>query len=248
MPSAAGGITSESWRPGLPGATAARHGKHLAMAGAGRWEVARHERPRSRPCRRSRLECGCFRPDRGGTYALRGSAALREELILPRGGTAPGRIWGPVAVQAARRAGRVSAADACTAAVAAVDVTGGWLTAAADGEAGHLMRITDEVSEQLAELHLTLGEGPALDASASGGPVLASDLGTVEAGRHWPAFAPQQEAALRTGDPVMLPWISCTLTRIEEILADLAPRPPTARSVTSSPRARARADRESSRP
>ena len=101
-----------------------------------------------------------------------------------------GRIWGLVAIQAARRGGRVSAADACTAAVAAVGVTGGWLTAAADGEAGHLMRITDEVSEQLAELHLTLGEGPALDASASGGPVLASDLGTVEAGRHWPAFAP----------------------------------------------------------
>jgi hypothetical protein len=26
------------------------------------------------------------------------------------------------------------------------------------------------------------------------------------------------------GDPVTLPWISCTLDRIEEILADLAPR------------------------
>jgi hypothetical protein len=85
-------------------------------------------------------------------------------------GNRPGRIWGLVAIQAARRGGRVSAADACTAAVAAVDVTGGWLTAASDGEAGHLMRITDVVSEQLAEFQLTLGEGPSLDASASGGP------------------------------------------------------------------------------
>jgi ANTAR domain-containing protein len=105
-------------------------------------------------------------------------------------GNRPGRIWGLVAVQAARRGGRVSAADACTAAVAAVDATGGWLTAASDGEAGHLMRTTDVVSEQLAELQLTLGEGPSLDASASGGAVLASDLRTAEAGRRWPAFTP----------------------------------------------------------
>jgi aspartate aminotransferase len=34
----------------------------------------------------------------------------------------------------------------------------------------------------------------------------------------------QQEAALIASDPVMLPWISSALTRIEEILADLAPR------------------------
>jgi hypothetical protein len=110
-------------------------------------------------------------------------------------GSRAGRIWGLVAVQAARRGGRVSAADACVAAVAAAGVSGGWLTAASDGEAGHLMQITDAVSEQLAELQLTLGEGPSLDASASGGPVLASDLGTVEAGRRWPAFAPAARQA-----------------------------------------------------
>jgi hypothetical protein len=81
------------------------------------------------------------------------------------------------------------------AAVTAVNVTGGWLTAASDGEAGHLMQITDAVSEQLAELQLTLGEGPSLDASVLGGPVLASDLGTAEAGRRWPAFAPAARQA-----------------------------------------------------
>jgi len=101
-----------------------------------------------------------------------------------------GRIWGLIAVQAARRGGHVSAADACAAAVAAVSVTGGWLTAASDGDTGHLMWIADVVSEQLAELQLTLGEGPSLDASASGGPVLASDLGTAEAAHRWPAFTP----------------------------------------------------------
>ena len=105
-----------------------------------------------------------------------------------------------VARQAASRGGRVSAADVCAAAVAAVDVTGAWLSAASGAEAGHLMRVTDEVSEQLAELQLTLGEGPSVDASASGGPVLASDLAAGESGRRWPVFAP---AACQAGAPAI---------------------------------------------
>ena len=101
-----------------------------------------------------------------------------------------GRVWGLVAEQAARRGGRVSAADVCAAVVPGVGVTGAWLSAAPDGQAGHLMQVTDEVSERLAVLQLTLGEGPLLDASASGGPVLASDLADGESGARWPAFAP----------------------------------------------------------
>ncbi|HME65216.1 MAG TPA: hypothetical protein VKG61_10025, partial [Streptosporangiaceae bacterium] len=58
-----------------------------------------------------------------------------------------GRIWALVAAQAARRGGAVSAADACVAAVAAVEVTGAWLIAAGGAEADHLMWATDEVSE-----------------------------------------------------------------------------------------------------
>jgi hypothetical protein len=108
----------------------------------------------------------------------------------------PARIWGLVAGQAASRGGRVSAADACVAAVAAVEVTGAWLSAARGAEAGHLMRVTDAVSGLLAELELTLGEGPGQDAGACDGPVLASDLGEVDAVRRWPVFAP---AARRAG-------------------------------------------------
>ena len=52
------------------------------------------------------------------------------------------------------------------------------------------MHATNEVSEQLAELEVTLGEGPGRDASTSGGPVLASDLAEVHAIRRWPVFAP----------------------------------------------------------
>src|SRR5271157_5478405 len=105
-------------------------------------------------------------------------------------GSRPGRIWGLVAGQAASRGGRVSAGDACAAVVVAVEVTGAWLSAARGTEAGHLMRATDEVSEQLAELEVTLGEGPCRDASTSGGPVLASDLAEMQAVRRWPVFAP----------------------------------------------------------
>lgn len=107
-----------------------------------------------------------------------------------------GRVWGLVAEQAAGRGGRVSAADVCAAVVPGVRVTGAWLSAAPDAQAGHLMQVTDEVSRQLAVLQLTLGEGPLLDASASGGPVLASDLAGGESGARWPAFAP---AACRAG-------------------------------------------------
>jgi hypothetical protein len=110
-------------------------------------------------------------------------------------GSRPGRIWSLVAGQAARRGGRVSAADACAAAVAAVEVTGAWLVAAKGAEAGHLLQVTDEVSELLAELQLTLGEGPGPDAAACGGPVLASDLGEVESVRRWPVFVPAARQA-----------------------------------------------------
>ena len=93
------------------------------------------------------------------------------------------RIWGLVAEQAAGRGGRVAAADVCAAAAAADEVTGAWLSAASGPAAGHLMQVTDEVSECLAELQLTLGEGPSVDVAAFGGPALASDLAERESGR-----------------------------------------------------------------
>jgi ANTAR domain len=103
--------------------------------------------------------------------------------------TRAARVWGLVAIQASLRGSNVAAADACTAAAAALGMTGGWLVAGAGGEAGHLMCVTDEISEHLAELELTLGEGPSLEASVSGGPALASDLGSGKAASRWPAFA-----------------------------------------------------------
>jgi hypothetical protein len=107
---------------------------------------------------------------------------------------APG-IWKLVAVQAAGRGGPMSAADVCAASLDAVSVSGAGLTAAARAAAGHIMCATDEVSEQLAELQLTLGEGPCADAAAAGGPVLAPDLAADDVAGRWPSFAPAARQA-----------------------------------------------------
>jgi hypothetical protein len=49
----------------------------------------------------------------------------------------------------------------------------------------------DPVCEQLAEIQLTLGEGPCRDVLTSAAPVLAADLGDAESVRRWPVFTPE---------------------------------------------------------
>jgi hypothetical protein len=51
-----------------------------------------------------------------------------------------------------------------------------------------LVHATNSVSAGLEDLQLTVGEGPCLDAFASGGPVLVADLAAQIA--RWPAFTP----------------------------------------------------------
>jgi len=98
-------------------------------------------------------------------------------------------LWGLVAEHAAGHGRRVSVADVCAVAVSCARVSGGWVTAAADGGPDFVMCVTGPVSEQLAELQLTLGEGPCHDVLASAAPVLAGGLADGQDGR-WPAFAP----------------------------------------------------------
>lgn len=123
-----------------------------------------------------------------------GGPAAWPARILAAGPVTSGRaalIWDLVAGQATRRRGRVSAADVCAAAVQALPVSGAWVIAQDAAGAGHLMCVTDAVSEQLAELQMTLGEGPCLDVATSGSPVLVSDMGDGDAARRWPGFTPQ---------------------------------------------------------
>ena len=103
-------------------------------------------------------------------------------------------LWSLVAGQAARRQRQVAAVDVCAAAVDVLPVSGAWVMAQS-AAAGHLMCVTDEVSEQLAELQITLGEGPCLDVLAFGSPVLVADLDHAHAARRWPGFTPQARQA-----------------------------------------------------
>jgi hypothetical protein len=100
-------------------------------------------------------------------------------------------LWGLVAGHAAGQDRRVRAADVCAVAVSCAQVTGAWVSAASGRGPDFVMCVTDPVSEQLAELQLTLGEGPCRDVLASAAPVLAGDLGDDQAGRRWPAFTPE---------------------------------------------------------
>lgn len=99
-------------------------------------------------------------------------------------------LWGLVAAQSAEHPRRVSVADVCAVAVSCAQITGAWVAAASGLAPDFVMCVTDPVSEQLAELQLTLGEGPCQDVLASAAPALAGDLGEEQAGRRWPAFTP----------------------------------------------------------
>jgi hypothetical protein len=97
-------------------------------------------------------------------------------------------LWGELAEHAAGRSARVSVVDICAVAAASADLTGAWVAAARDEEPAFLVCATDPVGEELAELQLTLGEGPCHDVLALAAPALGSDLADDDSGRRWPAF------------------------------------------------------------
>lgn len=100
-------------------------------------------------------------------------------------------LWGLVAAHAATAGRRVAVADVCAVAVSSARAGGGWVAAASGRGPDFVMCVTDLVSEQLAEVQLTLGEGPCHDVLATAAPVLAADLGDVQSSRRWPAFTPE---------------------------------------------------------
>jgi hypothetical protein len=100
-------------------------------------------------------------------------------------------VWGQLAEHAAAHGARVSVADVCAVAAGSAQLSGAWVVAARNGEPDFAMYVTDPVCEELAELQLTLGEGPCHDVLGSAAPVLAADLDDSESGRRWPAFMPE---------------------------------------------------------
>jgi hypothetical protein len=89
----------------------------------------------------------------------------------------------------------VAVADVCAVAVASAQASGAWVAAASSRGPDFVMCVTDRVSEQLAELQLTLGEGPGPDALTDAAPVLAADLRDEDSARRWPAFTSEVRSA-----------------------------------------------------
>jgi hypothetical protein len=105
-------------------------------------------------------------------------------------------IWNLLAAHAASSGGGpASVADVCAVCVETVGLSGAAVTALGKSGPGHVMCVTDEVSEQIEELQLTFGEGPRVDASADGAPVLVPDLGADDVAARWPAFGPAARLA-----------------------------------------------------
>lgn len=81
----------------------------------------------------------------------------------------------------------------CGAAGRALSASGAGLTVMVkDGMRG-VTAASDQATERLEELQLTLGEGPCIDAFASQRPVLIPDLNSAAMSR-WPAYAPAVHA------------------------------------------------------
>jgi len=107
----------------------------------------------------------------------------------------PTVLWGMIAEHAAAAGRRVSIDDVCAVAVSSAQASGAWVVAASSRGPDFVMSVTNQVSEQLAELQQMLGEGPCHDVLADAAPVLAADLRDQESGRRWPAFAPEARRA-----------------------------------------------------
>ncbi len=105
------------------------------------------------------------------------------------------RLWGLTAQSAAARGARVSAGDACEAAVAAAAVNGGWLSVMSDPARRALVHATGRGAAELDKLQFTLGEGPCPDAFNSGRPVLIANLAEAGWRERWPAFSVAGELA-----------------------------------------------------
>jgi hypothetical protein len=76
----------------------------------------------------------------------------------------------------------------CEACLDALPVTAAALTMS-NGDGVHLvLGASDTRARALDELQFTLGEGPAVDASQAGGPVLVTDLGDRQGTSRWPAY------------------------------------------------------------
>lgn len=76
----------------------------------------------------------------------------------------------------------------CDAAVTGAGVDGAAVTLMSSSLQQDTVHASNRIAAELQESQLTLGQGPCVDAFATGSPVLAEDLGAERYLRRWPAF------------------------------------------------------------
>ncbi|MGC7096054.1 GAF and ANTAR domain-containing protein [Amycolatopsis lurida] len=106
------------------------------------------------------------------------------------GAARPARVRGWVADAAATLGVAVSQRILCEEAACRLGVSGVVLTVPVPASWPEPRQATDRLGLRLAELEVTVGEGPCLAATEKGGPVLAGDLAALGCQHRWPAFAP----------------------------------------------------------
>jgi hypothetical protein len=85
----------------------------------------------------------------------------------------------------------------CAVAVETLSASGAGVSVLVQNGQYGLLTGADAASERLEEMQFVLGEGPCVDATATGRPVLVSDL-RDEAPNRWPLYAPaMNEAGIR---------------------------------------------------
>ena len=81
-----------------------------------------------------------------------------------------------------------SPAGLCRAMVGTLGMDGAAVTARGSADHGHLVFATDDVARTVDEFHLTLNEGPAIDAFLHRSPCAVPDLAAGVAVRRWPVL------------------------------------------------------------
>lgn len=106
------------------------------------------------------------------------------------GAPRPAQVWIWIAEHAAGLGMPVTVEMLCETAVLRLGVSGATLTVDTSQGWQDTRCSTSPLGSRLAELQVTVGEGPCVEARQEGGPVLVADLDTPASQRRWPLFGP----------------------------------------------------------
>ncbi len=101
-----------------------------------------------------------------------------------------GRLWATVTALAGERGRELSVEFVCEAAAERFGAAGACLVVIGTTGVAKLRSASGELGRRIPEIEATVGEGPIEDALELASPAVVTDLGTAQALRRWPLFAP----------------------------------------------------------